>query len=135
LVESAAKLSTLPLYLDDSSSLTPRELVARARLYIRRFGVKLICVDYLQLMQAPGRELRERVAAAAGALRQLAKDEQIPVVAVSQLRRLKDLNTRPTMIAPMAARGDLTSCLILWQQITDDSPVDVRPARLGRYRR
>ncbi|HEX7425155.1 MAG TPA: hypothetical protein VF311_14905 [Terriglobales bacterium] len=39
------------------------------------------------------------------------------------------------VIAPLAAQGDLTSCLIRWQQMTEDSQPHRRPARLGRHRR
>ena len=38
-------------------------------------------------------------------------------------------------VKPLAEQGDLTSALIRWQQMTEDSPRDSRPARLGRYRR
>jgi replicative DNA helicase len=59
----------------------------------------LIVVDYLQLIEAPGRELRERVAAASNALRTIPKLEGVPVVGLSQLARPRDRNEngRPAM--------------------------------------
>lgn len=54
LAESAASLSQLPIYVDSRPSLKIQELIASARLYIRRYGVKLLIVDYLRLVEAPG---------------------------------------------------------------------------------
>lgn len=96
---SADELVSLPIYVDDSGSLTIRELAARAKLYIRKHGVKLIVVDYLQLVEGPGREIRERVGKVANTLRQIAKDERVSVIAMSQLARPKsgNLNDQPSM--------------------------------------
>jgi replicative DNA helicase len=99
LVQAAADVADCPIYIDDRPSLKIQELLASARLYIRRYGVKLIVVDYLRLVDAPGRELRERVAYVANALRQLAKTERIGVILLSQLRRPEGgINSRPTML-------------------------------------
>jgi replicative DNA helicase len=70
----------------------------RARLFIRRHGVELVVVDYLQIVSAPGRDPKERVAYSSNALRQLAKSENVAVVQLSQLARPRDINDRPTMI-------------------------------------
>ena len=85
LMESAASLSELPIYVDSRPSLKIQELLASARLYVRRYGVKLTIVDYLRLVEAPGRELRERVGHVANSLRELPKSERIGVVMLSQL--------------------------------------------------
>lgn len=96
--ESVERLAEMPLWVDASASLTIRELIARAKLAVRERKVKLIVVDYLRLVEAPGKELRERVAAVANGLRQLAKEENVAVVALSQLRRPSGINDRPTML-------------------------------------
>jgi replicative DNA helicase len=57
LLEAAAKVAECPIYVDDRSTLRIQELLASARLYIRRYGVKLIVVDYLRLVESPGRDL------------------------------------------------------------------------------
>lgn len=92
------EVAPLPLYIDDSSGLTATELSARARAAIRAHGIKLIGVDYLQLLRGPEREIRERVGNAANVLRMLAKETQVPVVALSQLRRPLNVNDRPSML-------------------------------------
>jgi len=106
-MESAAGLSELPIYVDSRPSLKIQELIASARLYIRRYGVKLIVVDYLRLVDAPGRELRERVGYVANALRELAKSERIGLLMLSQLRRPEGgMNAKPTML-DLKESGDI----------------------------
>jgi replicative DNA helicase len=107
LTEAAAKIAELPIYVDDRSSLKVQELLASARLYIRRHGVKLILVDYLRLVDAPGRDVRERVGQVADSLRQLAKTERVGVVLLSQLRRLEGgINAKPSML-DLKESGDI----------------------------
>lgn len=100
LSSTSAEIASWPLYVDDAEELTAQQLVARARLAIRRHGVKLIIVDYLQLLNAPGREMRDRVTAASNALRLIPKIENVPVIALSQLARPRDRNEngRPSMV-------------------------------------
>ncbi len=83
------------LYIDDSSGLTPSELRARARrVYREHGGLSMIMVDYLQLMRVPGyadnRTLE--IAEISRSLKALAKELEVPVVALSQLNR--SLETR-----------------------------------------
>lgn len=78
------------IYIDDSSGLTPTELRSRARrVYKENGGLSMIMVDYLQLMRAPGfadnRTLE--IAEISRSLKALAKELQVPVVALSQLNR------------------------------------------------
>ena len=64
-------------------------------------------MDYLRLVDAPGRDLRDRVSYVANALRQLAKTERIGVVLLSQLRRPEGgINARPTML-DLKESGDI----------------------------
>jgi replicative DNA helicase len=99
LCEGSKRIKTWNIHVDDNGSLTINELIARAKLMISQHKVKLIIVDYLQLVRAPElREIRERVGYVANALRLLAKSEQIPVVLLSQLRRPERVNDEPTLI-------------------------------------
>lgn len=107
LAEAAAEVAAYPIYVDSRSSLKIQELLATARLYVRRHGVQLIVVDYLRLVDAPGRELRDRVGNVANALRQLAKSERIGVVLLSQLRRPDGgINAKPSML-DLKESGDI----------------------------
>ncbi len=78
------------LYIDDSSGLTPTELRSRARrVYRENNGLSMIMVDYLQLMRAPAfsdnRTLE--IAEISRSLKALAKELEVPVIALSQLNR------------------------------------------------
>jgi replicative DNA helicase len=106
LAAGAAEVAEWPVWFDDSGTISIPELLARARLFITRMKAKLIVVDYLQLVRADAREMRERVGKVADALRQLAKAERIPVVLLSQLRRPKDVNDAPTII-DLKESGDI----------------------------
>lgn len=107
LATAAAELVAWPVYVDSRPSLKIEQLLASARLFIRRHGVKLIIVDYLRLIEAPGRDLRERVGNIVDALRQLAKNERIGVVLLSQLRRPEGgINSRPSMV-DLKESGDI----------------------------
>ena len=85
--EAAARIAKWPLHIVDDSSLSVEKLTAVARLAIRRDGVKFVAVDYCQIVSAQGRDERLRVAAVSRGLTRLAKDAQVPVLALSQLAR------------------------------------------------
>jgi replicative DNA helicase len=102
-MESSSRLKDLPLYIDDSSMLSPMELRARARRIHRQEpnGLSLIVVDYLQLMQLPASvENRvNQISEISRSLKMLAKELNVPVVALSQLNRAVEQrpNKRPIM--------------------------------------
>ena len=102
-VEQSKRLRELPIYIDDSSLISPMELRARARRINRQEpnGLSLIVVDYLQLMQIPG-SLENRVnqiSEISRSLKSLAKELNVPVLALSQLNRAVEQRTdkRPMM--------------------------------------
>jgi replicative DNA helicase len=84
-----AQLSDAPLYVDETPSLSPTEVRARARRLKREKGLGLIVVDYLQLMQVAGsKENRAtEISEISRGLKALAKELQVPVIALSQLNR------------------------------------------------
>jgi len=78
------------LFIDDASGLTPMEVRTRARKLAReRGGISMIMVDYLQLMQVPGLSENRtlEIAEISRSLKSLAKELNVPVVALSQLNR------------------------------------------------
>jgi replicative DNA helicase len=84
-----AQMRNAPIYIDDSGSLTPTEVRARARRLKRERGLGLIVIDYLQLMQVPGtKENRAtEISEISRSIKALAKELQVPVIALSQLNR------------------------------------------------
>jgi len=89
LIDGLATVSRAPLYIDDSSTLTVMEMRAKARRLKAEHGLSLIVVDYLQLMSGYGR-VENRVQEISGisrGLKALAKELNVPVIALSQLSR------------------------------------------------
>lgn len=79
-----------PLYVDDTPGLSVFELRTKARRLVREKGVKLIMIDYLQLMNANGMKFnsrQEEVSTISRSLKGLAKELDIPIIALSQLSR------------------------------------------------
>ena len=109
LTSAVNMLSGTKLFIDDTPAMSPTELRARARRLKREQGdLAMIVIDYLQLMQAP--EVRENrvaeISAISRGLKSLAKELDIPVIALSQLNRSLEQrpNKRPVM-------SDLRECV------------------------
>lgn len=112
LAQACADLSQTHILIDDSASLTPMQLRARCQIASQRAGVPLTCVivDYLQLMKSnEDRATREReVADVSQALKALAKELKIPVIALSQLsRQVESRSDKHPLLADLRESGSL----------------------------
>ena len=91
LARAAAELESLPLYIDDTPGLTIAALRTRARRLKRQKGIGCVVVDYLQLLQGTGRSGNDNrvqeISEISRGLKQLAKELEVPVLALSQLSR------------------------------------------------
>ncbi|OGQ22667.1 MAG: replicative DNA helicase [Deltaproteobacteria bacterium RIFCSPLOWO2_02_FULL_44_10] len=89
LTRAAGLLSEASIFIDDTPALTVLEVRAKARRLQREHGIDMIIVDYLQLMRGVGRvESREReISEISRSLKALAKEVNVPVIALSQLNR------------------------------------------------
>jgi replicative DNA helicase len=91
LARAAAELESLPLYIDDTPGLTIAALRARARRLKRQKGIGLVVVDYLQLLQGTGKNANDNrvneISEISRGLKTLAKELDLPVLALSQLSR------------------------------------------------
>jgi len=92
------QMKDMPIYIDDTPSLSPVELRARARRIQREKGLSLIIIDYLQLMQVPGsKENRAtEISEISRNLKALARELKIPIIALSQLNRAIELRVDKT---------------------------------------
>ncbi|MHB1951552.1 MAG: replicative DNA helicase [Acidiferrobacteraceae bacterium] len=100
LTSAMGMLTDAPIFIDDTPALTPIELRSRARRLKREHGIGLVVIDYLQLMQ--GAESENRATEVSGitrSLKSLAKELDVPLIAMSQLNRSLEQrpNKRPVM--------------------------------------
>lgn len=90
-------LEAAPLYIDDTPSLSIFDLRAKARRLASQFGIKMIMVDYLQLMTAGGSHKggnrEQEISTISRNLKALAKELNVPVIALSQLSRAVETRT------------------------------------------
>ena len=98
------RLTNSPLYIDDTPSLPVMEFRSKVKKLVKQKGVRLVVVDYLQLMQGPSelRGMREQeVAAISRTLKATAKEMNVPIIALSQLSRQSEnrvgSNRRPQL--------------------------------------
>lgn len=90
----AGKLSDAPLWIDDSPDLSILDLRSRARRMKQKHNIELIVVDYLQKVRAPGAESRQiEISMVSSQLKNVAKELNIPVIAVAQLNRSPEART------------------------------------------
>lgn len=103
LTKAVQQLNDCKIYIDDTGDLTPTELRSRVRRIARNHGLDLVVIDYLQLMKGSGGSSSENrateVAEISRSLKAMAKEMNVPVIALSQLNRLLENrpNKRPVM--------------------------------------
>ena len=111
LAKASQKLADLPLYIDDTPALTIAGLRARARRLKRRHDIGLIVVDYLQLLQGSGRANDNRVneiSEISRGLKTLAKELEVPVIALSQLSRaVESRDDKRPMLSDLRESGSI----------------------------
>jgi len=99
LMQAMADVAEWPLYIYDRAAATSHEIAALTRLAVRRHGVRICFVDYIQKIREKAKDERQSVSISSERLRMMAKQENIPVVVLSQLRRPfnGDPNAIPTI--------------------------------------
>ena len=108
--DALGTLSEAPLFIDDTPSITLMEIRAKARRLKQKHGLELVVVDYLQLMQSHRRvdSRQQEVAEISRGLKMLAKELNVPVIALSQLSRQPESRTdkRP-ILADLRESGSI----------------------------
>lgn len=126
-------LSEAPLFIDDTPALSPSEMRARSRRIMKEHGqLGLIVVDYLQLMKVPGFKADNRTAEISEisrSLKSLAKELNVPVVALSQLNRsLEQRQDKRPVMSDLRESGAIEQdadliCFIYRDEVyNEDSP-------------
>ncbi|NVI97993.1 replicative DNA helicase [Myxococcus sp. AM009] len=135
--EMAGALYNAPIYIDDSGGLSPFDLRAKARRVKQRDPrLSLIVIDYLQLMHQKGKvESRQlEVAEISRALKQLAKELEVPIIALSQLsRKVEDRKGGKPMLSDLRESGsieqDADVVMFIHREVADDEGPDAQPAQ------
>jgi replicative DNA helicase len=111
-LQAVEKLARAPIFVDDSSDMSVLELRAKSRRLAARHGLGLIVVDYLQLMRPEGRpdsSRVEQIGQISRGLKILARELDVPVIAVSQLSRAVESRNPPVpMLSDLRESGCLT---------------------------
>ena len=111
-LQAVEKLARAPIFVDDSSDMSVLELRAKSRRLAARHGLGLVVVDYLQLMRPEGRPESSRVeqiGQISRGLKILARELNVPVIAVSQLSRAVESRNPPRpMLSDLRESGCLT---------------------------
>jgi len=108
LLQAAGVFMDVPIYIDDTPAISPLELKAKARRMMSDQGLGLVVVDYLQLMR--GRESAERreqeISEISRSLKGLAKELDIPVIAIAQLnRKVEERTDKRPMLSDLRESG------------------------------
>lgn len=109
IVEAVGTIAELPIFIDDSPSLTVMEIRAKARRMKVEHNIKAVFIDYLQLINPPKAESREReISLISRALKQMAKELDIPVIALAQLNRdVEKRNDKRPMLSDLRESGSI----------------------------
>jgi replicative DNA helicase len=112
LARASAELESLPLFIDDTPALTIAALRTRARRLKRRHGIGLVVVDYLQLLSGSGKATDgnrvQEISEISRGLKTLAKELNVPVIALSQLSRaVEQREDKQPMLSDLRESGSI----------------------------
>ena len=109
--EASQTLNDIPLYIDDTGGLTIAKLAARARRLKRQHGLGLLIIDYLQLLSGSGKSGDNRVQEVTEitvGLKALAKELEVPVIALSQLsRQVENRDDKKPQLSDLRESGSI----------------------------
>jgi replicative DNA helicase len=112
LARRMGEVADAPLYIDDSPNLTMMEIRAKSRRLKQRHNLQLVVVDYMQLMSSPRRveNRQQEVSEISRSLKLLAKELEVPVIAISQLNRSPEQRAdKKPMLSDLRESGCLTA--------------------------
>jgi replicative DNA helicase len=133
------ELAEAPLFIDDSPNLTMMEIRAKARRLKQRHGLELVVIDYMQLMTSGKRveSRQQEVSEFSRSMKLLAKELEVPVVALSQLNRGPEQRTdKKPMLADLRESGSIEQdsdvvILVHRPDLYQGAEADGAPSRQG----
>ena len=129
LTSSAGKMSSAPLFIDDTPGLSILQLRTRARRLWQQHGIKLFVVDYLQLLHSTSRRAQENrqqeIAEISSGIKALAKELDVPIIVLAQLNReLEKDKSRKPRLSDLRESGSIEQDAdlvgLLYKPATDD---------------
>ena len=111
IISRSKKLNTAPLYIDDTPNISISDLRAKCKRLVKEKGVKMIVIDYLQLMRGTnknGGNREQEIAEISRGLKTLAKELNLPVIALSQLSRIVESRSdKKPMLSDLRESGQI----------------------------
>ena len=105
---AVGELSQGQIFIDDTPGLTLMDLRTKARRLKLQFGIELVIIDYLQLMEAPGAENRQQeISTISRGIKALARELMVPVVCLSQLNRASESEQRLPRTSDLRESGSI----------------------------
>lgn len=138
--QASDELQRAPIFIEESSRLSVTDILAKSRRLQAERGLDLIVIDYLQLIEgADGAENRVReVAQISGSLKAIARELQVPVVALSQLSRQIETRGTEPMLSDLRDSGSLEAdadlVMFLWQKDANDRRDRIVRLKLAKHR-
>lgn len=129
LTSSAGRMSSAPLFIDDTPGLSILQLRTRARRMWQQHGIKLFVVDYLQLLHSTSRRAQENrqqeIAEISSGIKALAKELDVPIIVLAQLNReLEKDKSRKPRLSDLRESGSIEQDAdlvgLLYKPATDD---------------
>jgi len=136
-------LSSYDIYIDDTPGISPLELRAKCRMLERRHGLDFVVVDYLQLMQGPNMRRTDsrvqEVSEISRALKGIARELKVPVLALSQLSRgVENRQDKRPQLSDLRESGaieqDADLVMFLWRKEDPGNYKGDTPANLDEFR-
>ncbi|MGI6153746.1 MAG: replicative DNA helicase [Christensenellaceae bacterium] len=141
LADAIKVLSSAPIYIDDASTITVTEMLAKAHRLKKQMGLGLIVIDYLQLMQGTGRaeNRQQEVSQITRSLKIMAKELDVPIVLLSQLSRAsekREKKSRYPMLSDLRESGAIEqdADVVIFLQREDYYMEDQTPENAGKAR-
>lgn len=138
-LESAAyDLSRIPMFINEKAWNTVGNIIADARRMKRKYGIQLVVVDYLQLVQSvrsKGQMRHEQLGEITQGLKHLAKELAVPVILLAQLNRESEKNTSDKepqlwhIKESGSAEQDADIVLLLWSKVENPNTVHIKVAK------
>ena len=138
---ATARISKTKVLVNDRASQTVQSIAAKARRWVRTEGMKVLAVDYLQLITASeGRERREQIDAISRSMKLLAKELKIPIILLAQLNRAieRDGNRKPRLSdlresGAIEQDADVVGMLYAPEQQESDGAPQSGPRKIDLY--